>query len=63
MKTKGIEEMSKEELISALQVTSLELEGARKDAELYLERYNEIGKENDILKEKLNVIRSFAKII
>lgn len=63
METKGIEEMSKEELISALQVTSLELEGARKDAELYLERYNEIGKENDILKEKLNVIRSFAKII
>lgn len=63
METKGIEEMSKEELISALQATHLELGGAKKDVEFYLEQYNEISKENDILKEKLNVIRSFAKII
>lgn len=63
MESKGIEEMTREELINLISSLDKGLNDANKDLDLFKEWFNDEKEKNELLQAKINALKSFAKVI
>lgn len=62
METKGIEEMTKDELIELVSSLNKELEGTKKDLEFYKDWKNREEAARMLAEKRLSVIKGFIEI-
>ena len=62
METKGIEEMTREELIELVSSLNKELEGTKKDLEFYKDWKNREEAARMLAEKRLSVIKGFIEI-
>ena len=63
METKGIEEMTKDELIELVSSLNKELEGAKKDLELYRDWKNREETGRILAEKKILVIKALFEVV
>lgn len=63
MKTKGIEEMTKDELIELVSSLNKELEGTKKDLELYKDWKNREEAAKVLAEKKMLAIKAFLEVV
>lgn len=63
METKGIEEMAKDELIELVSSLNKELEGTKKDLEVYREWKNREEAGRVLAEKKISVIKAFLEVV
>ena len=63
METKGIEEMTKDELIELVSSLNKELEGAKKDLELYWDWKNREEAAKVLAEKKMLAIKAFLEVV
>lgn len=63
METKGIEEMTKDELIELVSSLNKELEGTKKDLELYRDWKNREETGRILAEKKISVIKAFFEVV
>ena len=63
MKTKGIEEMTREELIELVSSLNKDLEGTKKDLELYKDWKNREEAAKVLAEKKMLAIKAFLEVV
>lgn len=63
METKGIEEMTKDELIELVSSLNKELEGTKKDLELYRDWKNREETSRILAEKKISVIKALFEVV
>lgn len=63
METKGIEEMTKDELVELVSSLNKELEGTKKDLELYKDWKNREEAAKVLAEKKMLAIKAFLEVV